>query len=63
MNVIFLSSKIISEEYKMIMKLEKIKKHLICSLAYLTKKGKKIYFLLFIKMYVLKSRIVTEVDM
>lgn len=61
MNVIFLSSKIISEEYKIMMKIEKIKKNVICSLTYLTKKEKKIYFLLFVNMYVPKSRIVTEV--
>lgn len=47
MNVIFLSSKIISEEYKMIMKLEKIKKHLICSLTYLTKKGKNLFSIIY----------------
>lgn len=49
MNVIFLSSKIISEEYEIMMKIEKIKKNLICSLIYLTKNGKKYIFYYLLK--------------
>lgn len=61
MNVIFLSSKIISKEYKIMMKIEKIKKNVICSLTYLTKKRKKSIFYYLLTCMYQKRRIVTEV--